>query len=209
MRLRDCESCLVYGTDNKPLSKARVETGSDDSIRLYFSNYKLRSVRFRTFVDFYDMQQGLIRCFCEVLIRRNVHESALTEPWMADCSVIEINDVYQRQKDLRVRVHIPMEFSTETGEFFAGTIKNISAGGLFLVTSQAIKTGVCFSFHYRFEKELCRVNAKILRAKGAVGGGIGYGCQFLNLSPETEANIRRFVFAKQREKQRKSGRDAL
>ncbi|MCI8517549.1 MAG: PilZ domain-containing protein [Hungatella sp.] len=209
MRLRDCEGCLVYGTDNKPLSRARVETGSDDSIRLYFSNYKLRSVRFKAFVDFYDMQQGLIRCFCEVVIRKNVQENRLNEPWMADCKVIEISDVYQRQKDLRVRVHIPMEFSTENGEFFVGTIKNISAGGIFLVTSQAIKTGTKFAFTYRFEKDPCRVSAKILRAKGAMSGGIGYGCQFLNLPPETEANIRRFVFAKQMEKQKKPGRDTL
>ena len=34
MKLRDCESCLVYGTDNKPLSRARVETGGDEVIRL-------------------------------------------------------------------------------------------------------------------------------------------------------------------------------
>ena len=34
------------------------------SILLFFSNYKLRSVRFKTVVDFYDNQQGLIRCYC-------------------------------------------------------------------------------------------------------------------------------------------------
>lgn len=201
MRLRDCEGCMVYGTDNKPLSKARVDLGNEDTIRLFFSNYKLRSVRFRTYVDFYDMQQGLIRCFCELVIRKNVHETRLTEPWMADCEVLEIDNIYQRQKDLRVRVHIPMEFSTDNGEFFSGTIKNISAGGLFLVTSQAIKTGERFSFTYRFDKEPCRVRAKILRAKGAMNGGIGYGCQFQGLAAETEASIRRFVFAKQMEKQ--------
>ena len=80
MKLRDCEGCLVYGTDNKPLSRARVESDKDETIRLYFSNYKLRSVRFQTFVDFYDMQQGLIRCYCELVIRKNVYENRVNEP---------------------------------------------------------------------------------------------------------------------------------
>ena len=166
MKLRDCESCLVYGTDNKPLSRARVETGGDEVIRLYFSNYKLRSARFKTYVDFYDVQQGLIRCFCEVVIRRNVQESRLIEPWTADCEVIKVNDVFQRQMDLRVRVQIATEFTLASGEFFVGTIRNISAGGIFLVTSQAIRTGEYFSFTHRFERELCEVKAKILRARG-------------------------------------------
>lgn len=206
MKLRDCESCLVYGTDNKPMSRARVETRNDGEIRLYFSNYKLRSVRFRTYVDFYDMQQGLIRCFCEVVIRRNVQDNRLLEPWTADCEVLEVSDVFQRQMDLRVRVHISTEFTLANGEFFVGTIRNISAGGIFLVTSQAIRTGEYFSFTYRFEKELCELKAKILRARGITSGGFGYGCKFVDLQPETEATIRKFVFAKQMERQKKQGR---
>ena len=207
MKLRDCEGCLVYGTDNKPLSRARVESDKDESIRLYFSNYKLRSVRFQTFVDFYDMQQGLIRCYCELVIRKNVYENRVNEPWMADCEVLEISDVFQRQKDLRVRVHISTEFSLVGGAFFTGTIRNISAGGLFVVTSQAIKVGERFFFTHRFDgKEPTRVEAKILRVKRAATGGFGYGCQFINLPTETEATIRKYVFAKQMEKQKNPGR---
>ena len=206
MKFRDCESCLVYGTDNKPLSRARVETGNDETVRLYFSNYKLRSVRFQTFVDFYDMQQGLIRCYCELVIRKNAQENRINEPWMADCEILEISDVFQRQKDLRVRVHISTEFTLSSGSFFTGTIRNISAGGIYVVTSQAIKTGEKFFFTHRFEKDLCQVSAKILRVKRAATGGFGYGCQFVNLSSETEATIRKFVFAKQMEKQKNPGR---
>lgn len=206
MRLRDCDSCLVYGTDNKPMSRARVETDFDGGIRLYFSNYKLRSVRFRTYVDFYDVQQGLIRCFCEVVIRRNVQENRMLEPWTADCEVLEVENVFQRQMDLRVRVHISTEFILPHGEFFTGTIRNISAGGIFLVTSQAIRTGEKFSFTYRFDKEPCEMKAKILRARGITSGGFGYGCKFIDLPTETETTIRKFVFAKQMEKQKKQGR---
>lgn len=209
MKLRDCETCLVYGTDNKPLSRARVETDQNENIRLYFSNYKLRSVRFQTYVDFYDTQQGLIRCFCEVVLRKNVQENRMLEPWTADCEVLEIANIFQRQQDLRVRVHISTEFTMDSGMFFVGTIRNISAGGIYLVTSQAIKTGERLTFTHRFEKELCQMKVEILRVRGAATGGFGYGCKFINLPSETEATIRKFVFAKQMEKQKQQGRKKL
>jgi hypothetical protein len=206
MKLRDCDSCLVYGTDNKPLARARVDAVKDGPIRLYFSTYKLKSIRYQTYVDFYDVQQGLIRCYCELVIRKNVQANRVNEPWIADCDVLEVDNIFQRQKDLRVRVHIVADFTLDSGEFFMGTIRNISAGGIFLVTSQAIKTGAVFSFSHRFDKDLCQLQARIIRARGAAAGGFGYGCQFIDLSSETEATIRKFVFAKQMEKQRNPGR---
>lgn len=208
MKLKQCDNCLVYGTDNKPLSRARVILDEDDDgiIRLYFKSYNLRSVRMRVYVDFYDALQGLVRCFCELVIRRNVQGTSISEPWMGECEILEFVDVFQRQKDLRVNVQISADFTTEEGQHFFGTIKNISAGGIFMVTSQAIPIGVRFTFNHRFEKDLCRMKAKILRAKKAAGG-FGYGCQFMGLTPETEASIRKFVFAKQMERQKKIGRN--
>ena len=202
MKLRDCEMCLVYGTDNKPLSRARVESDRNGTIHLYFSNYKLRSVRFQTYVDFYDLQQGLMRTWCELVIRKN-SQNSMGEPWMADVEVLEVVDVFQRQADLRVRVHISTEFTTSDGQFFTGTIKNISAGGIFVVTSQAIAVGVRASFSHRFDGEMLNLRAKILRVKKSVSGGFGYGCQFFDLTPEAETTIRKFVFSKQMEKLKK------
>ena len=209
MKLRDCDACLVYGTDNKPLARARVEVGKDGQIRLYFSTYRLKSIRYQTYVDFYDTQQGLIRCYCELVIRKNAQANRVNEPWLADCDILDVDSIFQRQKDLRVRVHIVTDFTLESGEHFIGTIRNISAGGIFLVTSQAVKTGEIFRFSHRFDKELCQIRARIIRARGAAAGGFGYGCQFIDLSSELEATIRKFVFAKQMEKQRNPGKDRL
>jgi len=200
MKFRDCETCLVYGTDNKPLSRARVENDEKGRVILFFNNYKLRNIRFKTYVDFYDMQQGLMRSWCELVIHKNTRKD-MAEPWMADVKVLKVEDVFQRQKDLRVRVNISTSFSTDRGEYFSGTIKNISAGGIFLVTSKALQPDTKFSFSYRFDGESCKVTAKVLRARGVTAGGFGYGCQFVRLLPETEARIRKFVFAKQMENQ--------
>lgn len=201
MKLKSCNNCLVYGTDNKPLSRARVLNSNNDKIVLFFSNPKLRSVRFKTVVDFYDDQQGLIRCYCELVIQKNTYSTKLTEPWMADCKVLETYEVFQRQKDLREKVHMPVSAVTDYGQAFSGTVQNISAGGLFLVTSQPIKVGTAFWFDYTFEGEKCQVKAKVLRVK-PMTGGYGYGCQFYGLAKNAETAIRKFVFQKQLERQR-------
>lgn len=207
MRLRDCEGCLVYGTDNRPLSRARVEIGSEMEIRLFFRNPKLRSVRFRTMIDFYDRSQGVVRCRCELVIQRNSYPNRTREPWMADCEILDVEEIFQRQKDLRVDVQLWMEFQTESGWFFSGTIRNISAGGILLSTPQVLKKNDLLSFRYRFGTEDCEVQAKVLRPGGLVRGEYTYGCQFQKLSLESEAAIRKFVFAKQVEKQNKKGRE--
>ena len=204
MKLRDCNSCLVYGTDNRPLANARVEIKQDGSIMLFFQTQKLRSVRVKTVVDFYDQVQGVIRSRCERVIQHNIYGSKLKEPWMATCDLLEVYDVYQRQKDLRVEVQIRAEFRTEaTGWFFSGTIQNISAGGVFIVTKQALKKNDRFLFNYTFGSELVELRAKVLRVTGLVqGGGYGYGCQFVGLSKEAEAAVRKFVYTKQMQKQK-------
>lgn len=205
MKFRDCETCLVYGTDNKPLSRARVKTDEKDKVTLYFNNPKLRSVRFKTRVDFYDTQQGIMRALCELVIRKNTNKD-MAEPWMADVSVLKVENVFQRQKDLRVRVNINISITTDKNQILSASVRNISAGGLFLVTSKAIDPGTKFTFNYNFGGILCKVNGMVLASRGVTTGGFGYGCKFVNLLPETEAAIRKYVFAKQTENQRTSER---
>lgn len=202
IKMKSCESCLVYGTDNRPLSRARVEIAPDDTIQMFFSNYKLRAVRFKTVVDFYDKQKGLIRTYCELVLRRNSHATKITEPWMADCTLIDVYEAVQRQKDLRETVRIAIDAITESGQTFSGTIQNISAGGIFLVTAMPMKIGTKFTFEHSFEGERCEIKAKILRGKAAGGSGFGYGCQFYSLSNEAETAIRKFVFQKQLDRQK-------
>ena len=96
---------------------------------------------------------------------------------------------------------MPVDATTEYGQAFSGTVQNISAGGIFLVTAQPLKVGARFWFDYRFEGEKCQIKAKILRVK-PMTGGYGYGCQFVGLSKEAEAAVRKFVYTKQMEKQK-------
>ena len=200
MRLKDCESCLVYGSDRKPLSRARVTEVKENVLQLYFRSPKLKAVRLKTIVDFYDAQQGLIRTLCDMTLKKNPKVYEAGEPWMADCTLVKVYESFQRQKDIRVKVHIASEFVLSDGKYFSGTVRNISAGGLYMVTDQKMNSGQMFSFTYPFKAEPFRVNVRVLRVQELMGG-YGYGCKFEELSPGEEADVRNFVYQKQIQRQ--------
>lgn len=208
MRLKDCESCLVYGTDRKPLSRARVYEVKENVLQLFFSTPKLRSARLKVIVDFYDGQHGLLRCLCDMTLKKNPKVFETGEPWMADCVLVKVYESVQRQKDIRVKVQIASEFVVEDGRSVMGTIQNISAGGMYFVTAQKLNQNQRITFIHKFKTDPHRVNARVLRVQD-LHGGYGYGCQFLDLTPGTEADIRNFVYVRQiqgqLEKQKKHG----
>ncbi len=180
MVLKDCEQCLVYGTDNRPLAKARAEVMDDDRVLLYFKYTKLRSIRVRAFVDFYDRTLGVVRCYCDLIIQNNTQANRLTEPWMAKCTIIKVQDTFQ----------------------------NISAGGIFLLTSHALKKNELFSFHPRLGEGMVSLEAKVVRIGALVKGEYSYGCQFVGISLDSEASVRKFVYMKQKERQNRLGKRA-
>ena len=197
MRLRDCERCLVYGTDNRPLSRARVEIDNEMGIRLFFRNPKLRSVRFRTTIDFYDRSQGVVRCRCELVIQRNSYPNRMKEPWMADCEILDIEEIFQRQKDLRVKLEKELEFTSTVHGHFMGTIHNISVGGIMLYTEMPLTVDEEIEFRYCFLKREYEVKAVILREQEMIKKRHVYGCQFIDLTKSAERDIRQFVFKQQ------------
>lgn len=208
MRLKDCESCLVYGSDRKPLSRARVVEVKENVLQLFFSTSRLRNARLKTIVDFYDGQKGLIRTACDLTLKKNPGYYETGEPWMADCTIMKVYEEFQRQKDVRVKVQIASEFVLEDGSYATGTIRNISAGGLYFVSSRELRRGEQFVFVQKFREEPCRVSARVNRVQ-ELPSGYGYGCQFMGLSQNEEADIRNFVYLKQihrqMERQKKLG----
>ena len=200
MRLKDCESCLVYGSDRKPLSRARVVEIKENVLQLFFTTSRLRNARLKTIVDFYDGQKGLVRSLCSLTLKKNPGFFETGEPWMADCAIVKVYEEFQRQKDVRAKVQLSTEFVLEDGSYVAGTIRNISAGGLFFVTSRELRPGDRFVFVHKFKTDVCRVSASVLRVQ-ELQGGYGYGCQFMGLSPGEEADIRNFVYLKQIQRQ--------
>lgn len=198
MILKKCSSCLVYTAKGSRLSEAKVvHTG--DQVTLYFPHYHMRDARFKAQVDFYDEFSGLIRAACELVIHRNPKYPEMVEPWMADCVIFSVNDVIQRQQDVRVKVNLELMFTlTDHGEFF-GTILNLSAGGMQILTKQPLDRNDKISFSYSFKTLERRFEAIVRWVKRVDGGQFRYGCQFINLTDGAESAIRKYVYKKQLE----------
>ncbi|MCI8465838.1 MAG: PilZ domain-containing protein [Lachnospiraceae bacterium] len=203
MVLKDCSRCLVYTPQGKPLTEA-VVIHTRDYISLYFGGLGMRDVRMRTTVDFYDDRAGMIRAICELVIHRNPTFPEMPQPWMADCTIQEVKDSLQRQKDIRARVNIATSFSSERHGTFYGVIENISAGGLYVKTKQPLDRGEMLTFQYSFRTAMRTFQVRAIRGK-RIGDDYGYGCCFVDLSENAEAVIREYVYKvlKERDKGRR------
>ena len=98
MILKNCSTCTIYGMEEGIVVRARVRC-IDERITLHFDDNNdlgLHTDRLR--VDFFDSQVGYIKTFCELEIRKNT-DPYILEPWLADCVILEILEILQRQKD--------------------------------------------------------------------------------------------------------------
>lgn len=199
MVLKDCSRCMVYTPEGQRMSEARV-VHTRDSISLFFPDYKFRDARFQGRVDFYDDQCGLIVSKCELLIRRNAAYLETGEPWTADCRILDVKNVVQRQQDIRAKIYLEIEFTLDSSRSFYGTIRNLSAGGMYITTIQQLKKGDVISFSYSFRTLERTFRAIILWGKRVEGGRYGYGCRFAKMTYGAEAAIRSFVYKRLAEK---------
>lgn len=201
MILKDCATCAVYDTEDTLLFKAKVRC-EEDRITLYFDveeDLDLSDTIEQTRVDFYDNRLGYVKSICDLVLKKN------TDPYMlesiaADCTILQLVETVQRQKDLRVNVEADIEFvSMEHGRFH-GIIHNISGGGLYITCGIPLKYGDEFEFRYTFIKREHEIRARVLRTVTVKDGCYGYGCQFINLKNVAEKDIRQFVYRQQLKK---------
>ncbi len=198
--LKDCSRCAVYNHKGKRLAEARV-VHTNNKICLYFSEFSLSDGRFKTRVDFFDERRGMVMTLSEVVIRRNPAFPEEDEPWIGECVILDVKQVVQRQKDIRVKVNMDMKFKRcSDGTEFFGTIGNLSAGGLYVITKVSLLKGERIGFSYNFRTLERPFEAEVLRVGQAGEKGYGYGCRFLGLTDGGEAAIRGFVYKKQKEK---------
>lgn len=201
MVLKDCSRGMVYTQKGARLTEARV-VHTKNSVLLYFADYKLQDARMKSRVDFYDGQAGLIVTVCESVIHRNPDFPEMTEPWMAECRILAIKTVVQRQRDVRAKINLEVSFQSEDQMEFHGTIENLSAGGMFITTKRPLNKDEVISFNYTFRTLAREFKAYTLWGKRIEGGKYGYGCKFIRLTGGAEAAIRSFVYKKLLERQK-------
>jgi hypothetical protein len=196
MVLKDTHRASInIDKDNK--IPVRVVHGNDaENIALYLAGDEYKDTRYNDVqVDFYDNMLGMVRTMCNVVIKRNPnYPSRMDEQWMGDCTIRTVQEIVQRQKDVRVNVSIEIPFSSEKRADFYGTVTNISAGGIFMITSEELEPGEVLSFRYMFHTMDRRYYVKTVWRRPTEDGHIGYGFQFINLPSGGEADIRGYVF---------------
>ncbi|WP_036608901.1 PilZ domain-containing protein [Oribacterium sp. P6A1] len=204
MVLKDCRSGVVLFEGKQ--YPVRVVTGIDNNVALYFKDELQDSWMKKAEVSFNDSVKGCIKTTCDILIKRNPGYPIMKEAWMGECQILDVIEIVQRQQDIRVNVSIQVQFTSEKeyGKRFFGTITNLSAGGIFMVTSEELTIGEILSFHYAFKNIERTFRLKILWGKLYGPGENGYGLKFLDLSEGAETSIRGFVFNELREQRMKN-----
>lgn len=195
MVLNNCTVCSIYKSDNADPIRVRVKC-TGERITLHFQKNNELSDSDRIRIDFFDGQIGYIKTYCELTVRKN-YDPLILEPWMADCEILEVVDIIQRQKELRARMEKEISFHSLSQGEFVGAIKNISVGGLYLTTKTRLECDELFEFTYCFMKKEHTVKAVVLREQTAKKDLYGYGCQFVDLPKAAERDIRQFVYKQQ------------
>jgi hypothetical protein len=211
MILKDCIKGKVYAPGEDRYWPCRVEY-NDEEIILYLENYEGSGHQFGTRVDFYDEVVGVVVTDSEVRIRINPRYPEEPERWIGECRIRNIDTIVQRHLDVRVNVELGVQFRTEEGDSFVGCIRNISAGGVYVVTDTALPLGARISFSYAFRNQERPYVVEILWGQREKESRFGYGCRFLDLTNGAESAVRNYVFGKLREqarveKMRKQGED--
>lgn len=159
-------------------------------------------------IVFYDPILGLVTCKC-----------ALSAPLILPggrrslrCRVIE--QLYQRQRRLDLKIPLetrttvrveypPEETPLQPGKAYPAVIRNISAGGVYLVTRLPAAVGRKLSFTFEEGGLSLPLTARVLRVERDVNERdpslAGYGCRFVDLPTRVESQLRSYVFRTERE----------
>jgi uncharacterized protein (TIGR02266 family) len=99
----------------------------------------------------------------------------------------------ERRRSIRVPVEVALGVHSESN-FFSGLTRDISDGGLFVATHTPLPLGTHVSV--KFALPACpeiEADGVVVWLSEPTTGHPGMGVQFLNLTPQNDALIRRFM----------------
>ena len=207
MKLQNCDKAQIFTLDKSPICTAQVVGDVKETALLRFHESCIDILRTEVIVTFFDSIQGLVSCSCQLsdyneeLDELNKGEIIST----VQCTILAQQEVIQRRQDIKIPVSIKAdanflnsEDELETSEI---TILDLSAGGLFCITTQKWEQGQTFELQL-FVSPL-PILVEILRQQTPHSYSdrfkedderYGYGCRFVNLPNPAEAALRQFVF---------------
>jgi len=108
----------------------------------------------------------------------------------------------ERRKFVRIPLYLEGRFyltPEEAAESFPFTTRNVSAGGMLIVTKKHLSPGDIIYVDLTFEENLALVKqkTKVVREDPMVEDGFVFGTQFLELPAQLETRLVRFIFQKE------------
>lgn len=207
-KLENCKKAEIFDDSGELLCTASVEMGPLDGLMMLipqsFDSQKQPSYR----VVFYDPTLGLLTCRCELYAPLKKPDNMCS----VRCNVLQEISSEQRRMDMKVPLTIKIEIAIlergMAGEVYPATMLDISAGGVYITCEHELKTGSRFTFTFNETGTELSLIAEVLRVEEKTGRNgehlFGYGCHFVRLPSQHEAQLRRYVF--QRERYRYQGR---
>lgn len=213
--LENCKSAKVYGDSKNLLCEARVSLGPMGSLLLVVPRSLDPHSGEEFLIEFMDPALGVLTCRC-------VLSSPLPLPdrmCSMRCEILERLSQQQRREDLKVpiTVDVTVHVSRQPGdsvyvppEGVPATVRNISAGGVYLATELVLAEGRRLWFDFRETGERLRLDARILRVEDITKRPnqpmYGYGCRFIDLSARNENQLRNYVFREEKRQRAKQAR---
>lgn len=212
MFLMDCKQASIYSTQNEYLCPATVSRIEEDAVTLTMGDLNNDLLPSKVHVTFFDSVKGLVTYACELLDFKPAAHLSGKGHICARCVIHEQLALVQRRRDIKVPVNISIVLSARTsdGEVsnVMATIWNISAGGILFTCSHPFREGDVVEFTFPEDSGLPKValQAEILRIQDRSSllqlvsstanesELLGFGCYFVHLPAQTEAQIRNYVF---------------
>ena len=152
-------------------------------------------------ISFLDPIMGVVTCMCS--LTAPLVDEDRTE-YSYRCEILQQLSQDQRREDIKVPLAATVTIKLEggTGAEAQATLRNISAGGVYLITSLGAAVGSRLSFMFHGAGGSLPLTAQVLRVEQVtdrLGRPLfGYGCQFVHLASRYEAQLRSYVFSEER-----------
>lgn len=205
VNLEQCKRAELYKADQL-LCEASVTTGPTGGILLNVP----RSVEYGRdkpyVIKFYDSTLGVLTCRCMLSSPMDLPGDMQS----LRCDILEQLEQMQRRQDVKVpvNVHVMLHAERRPGDLYIplkgwpATVKNISAGGVYVATDLSLSAGREIEFEFLETGEKLELMARILRVEDLTEQPnqpmYGYGCKFVCLSVRSENQLRNYVFREER-----------
>lgn len=191
-----CKKGEILDPKGGPSIQAAVRTGSVGGLMLTVPRGIELPLRTPVDIRLFDPILGVVRCRC-VLSTPLVTKGMRT----FRCAVLEQVAQLQRREDIKVSLSAGVDVTLD-GRHYPATIQNISAGGVFLVSTMVAMTGDQLTFTFPLTETPISLTAEILRVELRVGqtsrSTYGYGCRFVDLGVFQESQLRSYVYQEER-----------